>query len=113
MADDRVERRYCALMQLAKSSSMARVAETVPHLIDMIKRWSNGEMEQLCRSSDGQLFGFLFISKKPAGMIEAEFAASGVSAHGDSIIVFEAGEEFCGVAGFSRAATWLQHHKAK
>jgi hypothetical protein len=111
MNDDRVERRYCALIQLTKSSSIPRVAESAPPLITMIKRWSNGEMEQLCRSNDGQLFGFFFMSKKPAGMMMAEFESSGVLATGDSFIVFEVGDEFSGT-GFSRAWTWLQHHKA-
>lgn len=112
MSDDLVERRYCALFQLSKDADLHRLAETVPVLKALVERWSKGEMEQLCRSNDGQLFGFLFISKKPAQMMVAEFEGSGVGATRDAFIVFEAGEDLSG-SGFSRAWTWLQHHKAK
>lgn len=109
MTDDQIERRYCCLIQLKKDSSLQRLAESVPSLVALVDRWSKGEKEQLCRSNDGQLFGFFFKSKKPVEMLTAEFETCGGSANGDSFIVFEVGEKFNGV-GFSRAWTWLQHH---
>ena len=101
--------RYCALIQLGKSSDIRRVAETVPVIVKTIERWSKGEMEQLCRSNDGQLFGFFFKSTKPVAMMRAEFESSGANSNTDSFIVFEVGDQFSG-QGFSRAWTWLQHH---
>jgi hypothetical protein len=108
--DERKERRFCALIQLRKSSDMQRIAADVPVIMATVQRWSNGEMEQLCRANDGQLFGFLFSSKKPAQMLMTEFESCTGTAHGDSFIVFEIGEDFSGTAGFSRAWTWIQHH---
>ena len=112
MADELIERRFCALFQLSKDSGLQRLAETVPVLKALVERWSKGEMEQVCRSNDGQLFGFFFISKKPAQMMTAEFEGSGVGATRDAFIIFEVADDFSG-SGFSRAWTWLQHHKAK
>jgi hypothetical protein len=106
---DRQERRYCALVQLSKSTTMQRVAADVPQIVETFQRWSSGEMEQLCRSNDGQLFGFLFKSSKPAQMLMAEFQSCRGTVHEDSFIVFEVGDEFSGT-GFTRAWTWLQHH---
>jgi hypothetical protein len=94
---------------MKKSSTLQRLAEDVPQIVDMFKRWSKGEMEQVCRSNDGQLFGFLFKSSKPELMLMAEFESCPGTIHEDSFIVFEVGEKFGGT-GFSRAWTWLQHH---
>jgi hypothetical protein len=107
--EPRVARRYCGIVQLSKSSNLQRIAQDVPVFMDLFKRWSKGEMEQLCRSNDGQLFGFFFKSDKPEAMLTAEFETCGALATGDSFVVFEIGEKFSG-AGFSRAWTWLQRH---
>lgn len=109
MAEEWVSRRYCALFQLEAKSDIRRVAAAAPGLVGLVKQWSNEECEQLCRSNDGQLFGFLFRSKKPTAMMRSEFASSPFSQGSDSFIVFEIGEGFAG-SGFSRAWTWLQHH---
>lgn len=109
MNEDRITRRFCAIFQLNKASDLQRVANAVPAFVKMIERWSKGEMEQLCRSNDGQLFGFLFKSTKPVIMLRSEFEGSNASHGLDTFIVFEVGDEHCG-SGFSRADTWLQHH---
>ena len=106
---DDESRRYCAIFQPNKRSDMNRVAAAAPGLVGLIKRWSADEYEQLCRSNDGQLFGYFFRSKKPAGMMMAEFQSSPSSLGDDSFLVFEVGENFGG-AGLSRAWAWLQHH---
>ena len=110
MADDRIERRYCAIIQLSKASTIARVAHSVPLILDMIERWSNKEYEQLCRSNDALLFGYLFKTKKPAGMLSAEFESCTGSQHGDTFIVFELGKECSSSTGFQRPLAWVQHH---
>ncbi len=109
MDEERVSRRYCVIIQLAKSSNLERLAEAVPWLKAMVERWSKGEMEQLCRSNDGQLFGYLFRTTKPEQMLVSEFEKSPGTTNNDSLIVFEVGEKSSGT-GFSRAAAWLQHH---
>ena len=88
---------------------MQRLAADVPLVIETFKRWSDGEMEQVCRSNDGQLFGFFFKSTKPAQMLMTEFQSCRGTIHEDSFIVFEIGDEFSGT-GFTRAWTWLQRH---
>ena len=110
MADNRTERRYCAIIQLSKAASVARIAESVPSILEMIDRWSNGDCEQLCRSNDAQLFGFLFKTKKPAGMLSAEFESCPGTQHGDTFIVFELGNECSSSTGFQRPLAWVQHH---
>lgn len=102
-------KRFCAIVQLDKSSDIKRVAQVAPAVVETIKRWSKGEMEMLCRSNDGQLFGYIFKSSKPAGMLRAELEKSTATTNTDNFIVFELGQDFSGY-GFTRARTWLQHH---
>ena len=110
MSDDRIKRRYCAIIQLSKASSMARIAESVPLILDMIERWSNKDYEQLCRSNDAQLFGYVFKTKKPAGMLSAEFESCPGTQQRDTFIVFELGRECSSSTGFQRPLAWVQHH---
>ena len=111
MTDDDAPKsvRYCAIIQLSKASTMQRLADVVPAMKSLLERWSKGEMEQLCRSNDGHLFGYLFRSTKPEAMFKAEFERSFATVNDDSIIIFEAGDCVFG-HGFSRAWTWIQHH---
>ena len=109
MADGTKALRYCAIVQLSKGSDMARVAESVPWIVSLIDRWSKKEMEQLCRSNDGQLFGFVFKTTKPVEMLRSEFETCGGTNNQDSIIIFEVGTDLASV-GFTRAGTWLQRH---
>jgi hypothetical protein len=98
-------------VQFEKSTGIGRLTQSVPILVDLFDRWSKGEKEMLCRSNDGQLFGFLFRSLKPPAMMRSEFESSGATVNGDSFVLFEVGEEFTGTTGaFVRAWTWLQHH---
>lgn len=103
-------RRYCVIFQLKKSSPITRVALTVPALVQLVDRWSKGNKEPVCRSNDGQLFGYFFKSSKPEAMMRSEFDASIATDNDDAIIIFEVGEKFTGLGGFSRAWTWLQHN---
>lgn len=104
-------KRWCALIQLQKSSGIGRIREAVPPLISLIDRWSKGEKEMLCRSNDGQLFGFLFRSNKPVAMMRSEFDSSLATSNADSLVIFEVGEDFTGTSGeFVSAWTWLQRH---
>ena len=111
MSDDRIERRYCAVIQL-RDTSVSRLGESVPFILDMIERWSDRDYEQLCRSVTADIFAFVFKTKKPAGMLRAEFEECQGSKHGDSFIVFELGKD-CASFGFARPLAWLQHHTAK
>ena len=103
-------RRYCVLFQLKKSSGISRVAGTVPALVALVDRWSKGNKESVCRSNDGQLFGYLFKSSKPEAMMRSEFDSSTATDNDDAIFIFEIGEKFMNLGGFSRAMTWLQHN---
>jgi hypothetical protein len=109
MADDRVERRYCAVIQL-KDGRQEWLVENVPPILEMIKGWSRDDFVQLCRSSDGTLFAFLFKSKKPAGMLSAEFEQCRGTRHADTFIAFEVGDECSSSVGFQRPLAWIQHH---
>lgn len=104
-------RRYCVIFQLKKSSPISRVAQTVPALVHLVDCWSKGNKEQVCRSNDGQLFGYFFKSSKPEAMMRSEFDASISTDNDDAIIMFEIGKRFTGNSGFSRAWTWLQHNQ--
>jgi hypothetical protein len=108
MAADRKERRYCAVIQLKDGRPMW-LAENIPPIMDMIKSWSRNDFEQLCRSSDGTLFAYLFKSPKPAGMLTAEFESCHGTRHVDTCIVFEVGEECSSSGGFQRPLAWIQH----
>jgi hypothetical protein len=108
MSDDRKELRYCAVIQL-KDGRPTWLAENVPPIIDMIKGWAKNDFEQLCRSSDGTLFAYLFKSSKPAGMLSAEFESCPGTRHVDTFIVFEVGGECSSSGGFQRPLAWIQH----
>lgn len=109
MEEPRASKRYCVIIQLDKSASLARIAGAMPIILDMMKGWSKGEMENLCRSNDGQLSGFVIKSTKPPEMMRAEFGNSGATINGDTIMIFEIGADFAST-GFTRVGTWLQHH---
>lgn len=108
MTDDRVWRRWCAVIQL-RDGRVQSLTENVPILIKMIERWSNNDYVQLLRSSDGTLFSVLFRSNKPAQMLSAEFESCSGSLHGDTFIVFEVGDECSNSTGFQRPLAWIQH----
>jgi hypothetical protein len=108
MPEERIERRYCGLVQLKKFDT-SRLSSDVPQIMTLFERWSKGEKELLCRSVNGELFGFLFKSSKPAQMMMTEFQSCTGTTGEDSFIIFDIGDEFSGF-GFSRAWTWLQHH---
>lgn len=103
-------RRYCVIFQLKKSSPITRVAQAVPSLVALVDRWSKGNKEQVCRSNDGQLFGYFFKTSKPAAMMRSEFDSSIATDNDDTMLIFEIGDKFAGDSGFSRAWTWLQHN---
>jgi hypothetical protein len=108
MVDDRIERRYCATIQL-KDGRQSALIENVPPILEMIKGWSRDDFVQLSRSSDGTLFCFLFRSNKPAQMLAAEFESCRGTRHGDTFIVFELGDECSSSGGFQRPLAWIQH----
>jgi hypothetical protein len=108
MSDDRIERRYCAVVQL-KDGRQEMLRESVPLIVETIKEWGHGDVVQLSRSSDGTLFSFLFKSKKPAGMLSAEFESCKGTRHGDTFIAFEIGDECSSSDGFQRPLAWIQH----
>ncbi|WP_340110600.1 hypothetical protein [Pikeienuella sp. HZG-20] len=104
--------RYLATVQLKAGSAVERLREDVPVIIDAIDRISKGEREAFFRSSDGILFGFFLISSREANEVRAAIENSTGFRDGDASLVVEIGDKANGV-GFSRAWTWLQHHKAK
>jgi hypothetical protein len=107
MADDLA--RYLGIVQLKSDSTIERIREDVPKILDLFTQLSNGEQEQAFRSSDGLLFGILFKSSRPGPVMRAEFDRCYGTRDGDAFLVFEAGELATG-QGFSRAWTWLQRH---
>lgn len=102
------KRRYCCVVQFKRGSGLGRIREAGPAVVDLLKRWSNGEMELLFMASDGELVGYLLRTDKPPAMMRAEFEGCGETINGDAIIIFEIGEAF-NCLGFTRAMTWLQH----
>jgi hypothetical protein len=101
-------KRYLAIIQLKKDSTIQRVADDVPEIVEFIKRFSKGEQEQAFRSNDGLLFGYFLKTNAPEFM-RPEFEKCEGTQNGDSLLVFEAGQLMAGI-GFTRAWTWLQHH---
>ena len=108
MADDRVQRRYCGVIQL-NDGRQERIVENLPLIVELIQGWGNRDAVQLSRSSDGALFSFLFKSEKPAGMLFAEFNSCRGTRHGNNFIVFEVGDECSSSGGFQRPLAWIQH----
>jgi hypothetical protein len=106
---DNAPQRILAIVRLKGQSDMARIARDVPDIVELFKRLSDDEMEQVFRSNDGQLFGFFMKTGKPIAVIRAEFEKLPATQDGDTILVVSIGEKFEGV-GFSRALTWLQRH---
>jgi hypothetical protein len=101
------QKSYCVIFQLEQGAGMGRVAMCVPGLIKLVERWSGKNMEQLFRSSDGQLFGYLFKSQKPLAMMRSEFEGSLSTQNKDTFIIFEVGKNHSKV-GFGQAAFWIE-----
>ena len=109
MSEERASVRYCAMFQMDKATDMKRVMAIAPAYVDLVKGWSKGEMEVLCRSNDGQLFAYLFRSTKPADMIRSEFDNWPGSLNKDSMVLF-AVEPVGTRLTTNRAEIWLQRH---
>ncbi|MBL4806489.1 MAG: hypothetical protein JKY31_04280 [Rhodobacteraceae bacterium] len=107
--EENLPRKYFALVQLDANSDLQRLANDIPAIIDVFSQASGGDMEQVCRSSDGLLFGFFLKVSKPLDFVRAEFQKSTSSRSGDSLLIFEVNDDFTG-QGFTRAWTWLQNH---
>lgn len=108
MSDERLERRYCVVIQL-KDGRVQHLAECLPPILDMVKRWSGGDYEQLLRSSDGTLSAFLIKTKKPVEMLSSEFEQNTGTRFADTFIAFEVGEKCSSSNGFQRPLAWIQH----
>ena len=98
--------RYLAIIQLHKSSDLKRVGRDVPGLVDMLKTLSTGRHEHVFRSNDGQLFGYLFETRKASHHIKVEFDSSTHTIHGDSIFLVEIGGKAEEI-GFNRPCSWI------
>lgn len=102
-------RRVCVLIALKNDSALQRIAADIPPIVDTLRRASTGEFENLLRSNDGILSGFLMKTDKGCDFLRRRFEECEGSRAGDSFLAFDIGEDFHGV-GFSRAWTWLQRH---
>jgi len=111
MANDDTEALFLALIQLDPKSRFDRLKDTVPDIIDLLNRFSKKDMEQVCRSSDGTLFGFFLRTKTHPNIIRAELEKLVATTNNDTFLIVEVGKKFGG-RGFSRAWTWLQHRQA-
>lgn len=56
--------RYCMVIQLEKSSDLARLRTDVPAIVALIKGYSQSD-EMTFRSNDGVLFGWFIQTTKP------------------------------------------------
>jgi hypothetical protein len=106
MAEEKT--RCLAIVQLAKDSTLQRLHNDVPKIVEFLSRFSKGEHEQAFRSNDGTLFGFFLKTDSPH-FLEAEFDKCAGTRNGDTFFVFEVGKPI-GANGFGRAWTWLQRH---
>jgi hypothetical protein len=102
-------RRYIAVIQFKSDTTRQRIAMDAPKLISLFDRFSRGEKEVAFRSKDGLLFGILFRSSVPGGVMEHEFQQSDATQNGDSLLIFEAGTPASAVRCAGPFA-WLQHH---
>lgn len=103
-------RRICLLMQMSPKFGKDRLAKDIPEIIRLVRQVSRDEMEQLCRSSDGNMFGYIFKSDWPVKRIVSILDQSTSTLAGDSFIVFEVGTSFGAIGEFTRAGIWLQRH---
>ena len=100
---------YFVLIQLKNDSEMERIARDVPLIIKSLSDLSRGEMQQVCRSNDGILFGFFVRTTALSHRVRIELEKCLGTYSGDDFLVLEISGAFDGL-GFSRAWTWLQHH---
>jgi hypothetical protein len=78
-------KRYMAVIQFKSDATMQRIAMDAPKLTSLFDRFSRGEKEMAFRSKDGLLFGILFRSSVPGGVIGREFQQSDATQNGDSL----------------------------
>lgn len=100
-------KRYLVIIQFKADTPITDLAKRVPGLQGFISQLSTGEMEQAFRSPEGHIFGVLFKSKKPEGIIRS--VLDGATSNGDGFLVLEIGS-LAAAKMFGRPATWLQHH---
>jgi len=102
-------KRYMAVIQFKSDATMQRIAIDAPKLISLFDGFSRGEKEVAFKSKDGLLFGVLFKSSVPGGVMGREFQQSDATQNGDSLLIFEAGAPASSVLS-ARTFAWLQHH---
>lgn len=103
-------RRYLVIVQLANDSTLQRVAQDAPKILDVLNQLSGGDCVSAFRSNDGLLFGMFIHTNAPGAVIRAEFEKSPGTRNGDNMMGFDVGDNRAGTTGFSRAWTWLQRH---
>ncbi len=114
-------RRYLVIVSLSNTTPL-RLQNLVPQLQDLLRGLSTEPIEQVFRSVNADVFGYLLRSKLVAGQVRAAIETpqrdssttapivEPVLEGGDNVLVVEVGKDFSGSQGFSRQQTWLQRH---
>ena len=102
-------RAYFAMFKLASDAHDRRL-NTLAVFMGLIDDWSSGERLAIAHADNGHLSAHFFKSKLNAGQMQARFREKPGVGKDDSILIFEVGSDYNG-SGFSRAWTWLQHHR--
>ncbi|PHR83088.1 hypothetical protein [Henriciella sp.] len=101
------------LIYLSKDSAMPRIQEDLPQVIETLARASKEAPHVAFRSTDAIVSGFLIQTHKAPQFIGHDLdRCQGLNSR-DSYFVMELGAEFMGFGEFTRAHTWLQHHKSQ
>jgi hypothetical protein len=101
---------YLVILEFHRESDATRIATDAPQLLKVLKDCATGKTEQAFRSSDFKLISWVLESNLSADQIKREFAGSMNTSNKDQILVFELGADLSATQGFSRVATWHQHH---
>ena len=110
------DRSYLVVIELA-DTKVDRLKMLAPSLIDVLNSLSNTPSEQAFRSVNADLFGYFVKTKLVSRQISAAIQSPNPKlnitpflTNEDGIFVLELGDDFLAGKGFTRAATWLQHH---
>jgi hypothetical protein len=101
--------RYLGIVKLKDDPKRVEPRKAVACIMDLLNQVSRNDYMLAFRSNDGFSFGVFFNSSVPPASIRTQFQECGT--HGeDSLLILEAGPLSDYTSGFTREATWLQHH---
>ena len=101
---------YLVILEFHRESDAKRIATDGPKLLEVLKNCATGKTEQAFRSSDFKLISWVLTSNLSAEQIKRDFEGSMNTSNKDQVLVFEIGADLSATQGFSRVATWHQHH---